>query len=115
MSASINYPPLTDPDTLWASMADAADFFNAFTVPDATTASEGAVKKAAATSLPVPSSVLTEDYYSITSMAGNGSTQVDAIVVTQAAYQDLVAKYAALVDHLNQLETLLKTAGILTA
>jgi hypothetical protein len=115
MSAPVNYNPLTDPETLWATMADATAFFNSMNVSAATEVNQGVVKKAAATTLPLPDSSLAEIYYDLKSMRADGSIQVDATVVTSAAYQELVGKYAALVDHIAQLEALLKTAGILTA
>lgn len=115
MSAPVNYTPLTDPETLWATLADAIAFFNSMNVSAATEANQGVVKKAGAVTLPLPDSALAEIYYDLKSMRADGSIQVDAVLVTHAAYDDLVVKYAALVNHITQLEAQLKFAGILTA
>lgn len=115
MSAPVNYDTLTDPSTIWSTMADAIAFFNSMNVSAATEANQGVVKKAGAVTLPLPDSALAEIYYDLKSMRADGSIQVDATVVTQAAYQELVTKYAELVNHITQLEAQLKFAGILTA
>ena len=115
MSAPVNYPALTDEETLWATRADAEAFFNNFNVSDATTSVRGVVKKSTAPVLPLPAGTITEDYYEIKSVRGDGSIQLDATVVTQAAYQDLADKYADLLAHLQELETNLIAAGVLNS
>ena len=115
MAASVNYTPLTDAETLWATLADAIAFFNAMSVSSATTATEGVVKKAAALTNPMPDGTLTQDYYALTAMLANGDEVLQASLVTQSAYEDLCSKYAALITRITELETKLNAAGLLAS
>lgn len=107
MSASVNFPVLTDEVTLWATRQDAEDFFSASYVSDATTAAKGVVSKMSSIS-----------YTNFTSYDESGSVEWNISGNTyelpeQVVIDELKTKLLTLSAAFNSLLTKLRNAGIL--
>ena len=112
MNARINYPPLTDEETLWESRDDAIAFFDEFNVSAATKDNYGVVKQAQRPQGAYPNPELTSSYFVIKEMIADGSL-VEHVVVEKAAWENLQSEFVKLASSYAELITNLTAAGIL--
>ena len=109
MSVNVAHTDFTDATTLFADLAAANAMLDGLTVPDATTSTDGVVKKAAASA----------DIASIggTSCgAANAETAID-FAASDAAHPtkaELIVVPNDMAEQINHLKSVLRTAGILT-
>lgn len=102
MPANIIFTEFTDPKVFFASRVAANQFFNAITVPDATTAVSGVIKKSGnipATALPATT------YVSLNALDAQGN-----VTITQVPSKN---SYDQLYSFATNLLTALKAAGIM--
>lgn len=107
MSANAVPPTLVSETILFQNRLAAQTFFSNFAVPDATTTTDGVVKKAESVSYSSYTSYTTNDFVTLT-IDGTPET-----LVNQSTFEEVRTKLLAINTSFNNLLTKLRNAGIL--
>ena len=107
MSVNVSHNNFTDATTLFTNLAAANAMLDNLTVPDATTSTDGVVKKAAASA----------DTTTVgsTSVGANANATISInISGTHPTAAEIEATVVDIVETINHLKSVLRSAGILT-
>jgi len=108
MSVNVSHNNFTDATTLFTNLAAANAMLDNLTVPDATTSTDGVVKKAAA-------SADTTTVGSTSVGANANATIAINIAGTHPTAGEIEATVVDIVETINHLKSVLRSAGILTS
>tara|TARA_R100001015_G_C4558849_1_gene119121 strand:- start:30 stop:356 length:327 start_codon:yes stop_codon:yes gene_type:complete len=108
MSVNVAHNDLTDATTLFTNLAAANAMLDNLTVPDATTSTDGVVKKAAASA---DIATVGGSSAGATATTGISFSPTDAAHPTEAEVKAALIEIAAQINH---LKSVLRSAGILT-
>tara|TARA_R100000458_G_scaffold54981_1_gene58543 strand:- start:1 stop:330 length:330 start_codon:yes stop_codon:yes gene_type:complete len=109
MSVNVSHTDFTDATTLFADLAAANAMLDGLTVPDATTSTDGVVKKAAASA-------------DIASVGGTSTSAASAVTAVSFSVSDashptqaeIIVALNQIAQQINHLKAQLRTAGVLT-
>tara|TARA_R100000084_G_C4603320_1_gene124327 strand:+ start:236 stop:565 length:330 start_codon:yes stop_codon:yes gene_type:complete len=109
MSVNVSHTDFTDATTLFADLAAANAMLDGLTVPDATTSTDGVVKKAAASA----------DIASIGGTSISSASAVTAITFSTSdasnpTKAEIIVTLNQMAQQINHLKSVLRSAGILT-